>query len=68
MSKVKIFVSYAHADFVPYRPYKESRASCIFDAIKHGLGCHDPRSMFSVLRDCEGLVVSSYNIDEKIGR
>jgi TIR domain len=66
MSKVRIFVSYAHADFVPLRPYNDSRVLCILDAIKHGLRCHDQRSVFAILRDREGLIPPGYNIDQRI--
>jgi len=66
MSKVKIFVSYAHADFKPYAHYKESRVSCILDGIFDGLRCHDTRGPFAILMDRKGLILPTYVIDEKI--
>jgi hypothetical protein len=68
MSKVQIFVSYAHADLEPDPAslVKASRVGTILATIKHGLRCHDPRSDFAVLRDEEGLIRVSDNIDDKV--
>jgi hypothetical protein len=68
MSKVKIFVSYAHADLEPYPGYQLSRVGTILDEIKHHLGCHDRRCNFEILRDRDGLISPSYNIDEMVDR
>jgi hypothetical protein len=68
MSKIKIFVSYANADFKPYPGYQVARVGIILEEIKDQLGCHDVRSSFEILRDREGMIPSSYNIDERIDR
>ncbi len=66
MPKVKIFVSYAHADFKFYAHFKASRVSCILEEILHHLRCHDQRAPFSILMDRKGLVLPTYVIDERI--
>jgi hypothetical protein len=68
MSKVKIFVSYANADLEPYPGYQLSRVGTILDEIKHHLGCHDKRCNFEILRDRDGLISPSYDIDEMVDR
>jgi hypothetical protein len=68
MSKIAIFVSYAHADLKAYPGYQVGRVQRILEEIKYQLGCHDSHSNFSILRDCEGLLRASYNIDKKIAQ
>jgi hypothetical protein len=62
MSQLKMFVSYAHADFVPRPGYKESRTGQILSDIKHELNCHASRSRFKILRDAEQLLSPSDSI------
>ena len=69
MPQVKMFVSYAHADFVPPPGgYKESRAAQILNDIKYGLNCHSARSRFKILRDAEQLLHASNSIHETLDK
>jgi hypothetical protein len=66
MSQLKIFVSYAHADFEPRPGYKESRVGQILSDVKHELNCHASRSRFKILRDAEELLEPSDAIHAKL--
>jgi hypothetical protein len=59
MRKLKLFVSYSHADFKPRPGFKESRVARILADVEYDLDCHSPRSSFEILRD-----VSIINISE----
>jgi hypothetical protein len=66
MSQIKIFVSYAHADFKPRPGFSQSRIGQIFMDIKYELNCESSRSPFKILRDAEGLLNTGDVIYEKL--
>ncbi|MGF6425123.1 toll/interleukin-1 receptor domain-containing protein [Bradyrhizobium elkanii] len=58
MRKLKIFVSYSHADARARPGFNVSRLGRIMEELKYDLGCHSDRSRFEVLRDVEMTHVS----------
>lgn len=58
MPKLRIFVSYSHADAKERPGFKVSRLGLIMQELKYELGCHSDRSRFEVLRDVEMTKVS----------
>lgn len=66
MSQIKIFVSYAHADFRPRPGFNQSRIGQIFMDIKYELNCESSRSPFKILRDAEGVLNTGDLIHDKL--
>ena len=64
--QIKIFVSYAHADFRNWPGYEFSRARLILDQMIQALGANDGRLHFKVVMDTRNLIKPSDNIDAKI--
>jgi hypothetical protein len=66
MAQVKLFVSYAHADFVARPPFNDSRVGQLLSDIKHDIGCYGSRPRFCILRDVEQLIQISQSIHGRI--
>ncbi len=65
-SKVKIFISYSHNDFVNRYGYKYSRAGFIVQEMAQDIRATDSRLFFKILRDRDNILQISDEIDERL--
>jgi hypothetical protein len=63
--QIKIFISYAHADFANWPGYNSSRARLILEQAIQYLGGNDGRLHYKVVMDTRNLLRPGDNIDEK---